>query len=404
MKQVLNIAYYEILHIFRDKLLFLIVFVVPLLYALLFGFVYMAGTLSDIPLAIVDLDDSPLSREIVTAFNNHHNFKTITDITDYEQLEKAMNDGTVRAGVVIPEDFALKLSQHRQIPVLTVYDGSNLVWALNIRKYTLEVINEFSAKNTAGYLVGLGYSEEEAKSIVSGVTGDIRIWYNPTNNYTTFLYPGLLLMIVHQIGLLSISLSVTREKENRSWLQYLCTSLPKWKIFVGKSLPYYIANFFNYALLLWVGTEFFNIKIVGSTGLLVLLGLLYTLIITAVGFFISTIAPNSLQATRYIMLLSVPFFMISGFTWPQTHIPEAFNFLARLLPFTWMSEGYRLVTLKELDFHYLQPTVLALTVMAVLSILLALSFKKRRVPPKKIRSSVNCGLDYPKRDKPFRLL
>ncbi len=397
MKQLLSIACYETFHIFRNRILFLMVFVVPLLYTLLFGMVYMAGILTDIPLGIVNLDDSPLSREIVTAFKNSPNFKTVDSITTYQQLEKAMNDGTVRAGVVIPEDFALKVSQHRQTPVLTVYDASNLVWGFNIRKYTLQVISDFSAKNTAAYLTGLGYTEQEVKNVLSTVSADIQAWYNPNYSYATFLFTGLLLMVVHQIGLLSVSLSVTREKENRSWVHYLCSPLPKWKIFAGKALPYFIANVFNYVLLLWVAAQFINVKIAGSPGLLILFGLLYTVIITSLGFFISTKAPNSLQATRYIMLLSVPFFFISGFTWPQTHIPAVLNYPAHLLPYTWMAEAYRMITVKELGVSALLLHLSVLTAMAVISTMLAVSFKKHRIPPKETGLTVNCELDYPER-------
>ena len=397
MRQLLSISCYETFHIFRNKILFLMVFVIPLLYTLLFGLVYSAAVLTDIPLGIVDLDDSPLSRDIVTAFKNSPNFKTVDGITTYQQLEKAMNDGTVRAGVVIPEDFASKASQYRQTPVLTVYDASNLIWGFNIRKYTLQVISNFSAENTASYLAGLGYTEQEIKNVLSTVSADIQVWYNPTYSYATFLFPGLLLMVVHQIGLLSISLSVIRDKENKSWVHYLCSPLPKWKIFVGKSLPYFTANLCSYVLLLWVAAQFINVKIAGSPSLLLLFGVLYTVIITSLGFFISTKVPNSLQATRYIMLLSVPFFMISGFTWPQTHIPAVLNYLAHLLPYTWMAEAYRMIAVKELGISHLLPHISVLIAMAVISVMLALSFKKHRIPPKETALTVNCELDYPKR-------
>ncbi len=101
---------------------------------------------------------------------------------------------------------------------------------------------------------------------------------------------------------------------------------------MGKALPYFIAGFFNYGLLLWFAARFVHVKIWGSLPLILLLGLLYDVIITSFGFFLSTQAPNSLQVTRYLMLLSVPLFLISGYTWPGTHIPAALNALAWMLP------------------------------------------------------------------------
>lgn len=397
MRQVLNIAFYEVLHILKDKVLLLVIFLVPLLYTSLFGLVYVSGTLTGIPIAVVDLDHSRLSREVATAFENSPRFKVVPEVDTYARLEEGMRRGTVRAGVVVPENFEKEAGRHRGTAVLAVYDASNLIWGYNIRKYTLEVVNKFNAAHTASYLAGLGLSQREITNIMDTVSCNIDVWYNPTFSYATFLFIGLVMMVIHQICLLSVSLTVTREKERNSWIQYLSSPVPRWKIFLGKCLPYFITNFFNYGLLVWISARLVHVKVEGSLGLVILLGLLYDVIITSAGFCISARASNSLQVTRYLMLLSVPFFMISGYTWPRSHIPDFVNGLARLLPFTWMAEGFRLVTVKDLGVHYIADTVLALSAMAALSVLLALSFPKSRKPPVDGGLEVNTGASYPRR-------
>jgi len=397
LKKILNIASYELIHIFKDPILFLIVFFVPILYAALFGIVYVQGVLDDIPLAIVDLDNSELSRDVITAFRTSPHFRIVDEIKTYPDLEKGMKEGTIRAGVVIPEDFKKNVISHRNPPLLTIYDGSNLIWGYNTRKNLLEVTNKFMITAAARYMGGLGMTEQEIKDVLDTVSCSTYVWYNPTFNYSNFLFMGLVMMIIHQIGFLSIGLTITREKEKNSWIQYLAAPVPHWQIFLGKSLPYFIMNFFNYGLLLWFAARFVHVKIWGDTWLIILLGLLYTIIIIATGYFVSYHAPNSLQVTRYLMLLSVPFFMISGYTWPATHIPEYLNLLAKALPFTWMAEGFRIATIKELGFAYIKPNILALSVMAVLAVALALSCKKRRKPPQEHGLIVNSGVSYPAR-------
>lgn len=303
MKQVLNIAYYEVLHIFKDKIILLLIFLVPAGYTLVFGF------------------------------------------------EK-------------------KISLHRAPAVLTVYDASNLIWGYNIRKYTLEVINKFSAEHAASYLAGLGMTGREINNVLDAVSCNVDVWYNPTYSYVTYLFMGLVMMIIHQICLLSVSLTVTREKDRNSWVQYL-------------------------VLLIWLSARFIHVKAGGSTALIVLLGLLYGTIITSAGFYFSTKAPNSLQVTRYVMLLSVPFFIISGYTWPLTHIPGYVEVLARLLPYTWMAEGMRTVTVKNLGLACISGPILALAAMSAFSVLLAVNFSKRRKPRVAGCSSINSGSYYP---------
>lgn len=378
--QILSIAYYELLQVFRKKILFLMVFIVPVFYAVLLGSAYVTGVLTDIPVGVVDLDNSPLSREVADAFANSPKFSVKEHLATYEQLGKSMEAGRVRAGVVIPEGFEADALLNRGTEVLTVYDASNLIWGYNTRKNALEVINKFNVDRAAAYLIGIGMDENAIADTLDTVSTNFEIWYNPTLSYATFICLGLMLMIIHQIGLLVTAISVTREKEQNSWLNYLASPVPSWRIFLGKTMPYLIINIFSYSVLLLMSAQLFGVKIVGRTSLLVLLGIVYNLVIAGAGFLISVYARDSLQVTRYLMLLSTPFFLISGFTWPNLYIPDWVRFIARLTPFSPMAECMRRVTVKNLGFSYIREDFIALCIMAVLALLLGAGFSKRRKP------------------------
>lgn len=395
MKQILTIAHYEVVHIFKDRILFLMVFLVPLLYALLFGMIYLSGTLQHVPLGIVDLSHSEESRSVVEVFENTPNFHVIPTVQTYADLETGMKNGTVRAGIVIPEDYAQKLAQHQLTQILTVYDGSNLIYGYNTRKYLQQELNTFSVNHTAAYLSGLGMTKHEITNVMDTVSFRLQVWYNPTFSYATFIFIGLVIMILHQIGLLGIGLTVTREKERNTWIQFLCTNISSWKIFLGKILPYFIINVFNYGLLLWIAARFIDVKIEGSLGVILLLGFLFNVILVSLGFVISLYAPNSLQVTRYLMLLSVPLFVLSGYTWPSTHISKFLDALAQIIPYTWMANGIRQATVKGLGLTDLRITVMVLTVMAAAITFFALTFTKRRNPSAQSGFSVNNSTTYP---------
>jgi len=397
VKQVLNIAIFEMNQIFKDKLLALMVFAVPLLYAVIFGIVYVSAVLTNVPVGIVDLDHSGLSREVADAFANDPRFKIIPEIGSYAQLEEGMKNGTVRAGVVIPEAFATDVAMHRPTEVMTVYDASNLIWGFNIRRYTLEVVNKFSADHAAAYLAGLGLSTRENYNTLNTVSCNIEVLYNPTYSYATFMIMGLFLLIIHQLCLLCVSLTATREKERNTWIQYLAAAVPAWKIFLGKSLPYFFASLFNYGLLIWFAVHLVHIKVEGPASLVLALGLVFILIITSIGFYLSVRAANSLQITRLVMLLSVPFFFISGYIWPKTHIPAVINGLATLLPYNWMAAAMRLVTLKNVGLKDVQLPTLILCAMAAISVLLAATFSKRVKPPEDDGPVVNGGTYTPRK-------
>ncbi len=404
MKQLWNIAHYEFLHVLKDPIVILIVFIAPLFYASLFGLVYFSAILHDVPLAIVDQDHSALSREIRLAFANDDSFKIIAGIDSYEEMETGMKNGTLRAGIVIPQDFEQSLYQHHPAQILAVYDASNLIWGLNSRKFIREVINDFSTQHTAARLASAGFSPKEIENIMNSVECNVTAWNNPTYSYTNYLFMGLMMIAVHQLGLFGVCLAVTREKERKSWIQYIAASIPAWKIALGKSLPYLIMNFFNYSLILWVSSRFVQVKIEGSVVLLILLGLLYVTTITFAGFIISLYSSNSLQATRYLMLLSLPLFMISGYTWPKAYIPEILNYIGILFPSTWMVLGIRMVSINTAGLELLWPTLLVLGTFTVLAAYFALNFKKERKQPNKSSLSLNGGVSYPRKTNQLRAL
>lgn len=398
MKQICDIAIFEMRQVFKDKILTLMVFAVPLLYAVLFGIVYISAVLSNIPLGIVDLDQSSLSREVADAFANSPQFEVIQEVDTYMRLEEGMKNGTVRAGVVIPEGFSANVAQHRQTELLTVYDASNLIWGFNTRRYMMEVVNSFSAAHTAAFLAGMGLSPREINNILNTVSCNIEVWYNPTYSYTIFMFIGLVVLIIHQICLLCVSLTVTREKEHNTWIQYLAAPVPPWKIFLGKALPYFLSSMLNFALLLWFTYGLLHVKVEGSTPLVLAMGLLFVVTIISAGFYLSVRVANSLQVTRSLLLLSVPLFITSGYVWPKTQLPSVLNGLTAALPYSWMAEAMRLVTVKNLGIAAIHIHTLVLCAMALLSVLLAATFKKRQKPPMEDGPVVNSGTYTPRRN------
>lgn len=372
MKRALNIGYYETLHILKDKIVLVLLFLGPLVYGSFFALVYFNGIVSHIPMAIVDQDRSALSRDIKHAFANQPYFSLVEEITEYDQLEQAMQTGKVRAGLIIPEGFAEDLQQHRSSRLLTVYDASNLIWGFNIRRMANEVITTYAGKHLVDYLISMGFNYSEVRNIAGSLECNLVPWYNMNYSYSTYIFIGLMMLVVQQIALFTVSLTVTRERDANSWIQFLGADLRPWQIVAGKCLPYFIANFINYLLVLLISSTLGHISLQGSVSSLIFMGLLYDTVITLAGFVVSLHAADSLQSTRYLLVMSMPFFFISGFSWPGTHMPGVLNWLAALVPSTWMMQAARQIFVKGLGWPLIEKQILALGIMAVILCVLSL--------------------------------
>ncbi|HWP95331.1 MAG TPA: ABC transporter permease [Syntrophomonadaceae bacterium] len=378
MKRMLGIAHYETLYIFKSRVLCFMVFLVPALYALFFGLVYYNGLISNIPMAVVDQDHSALSRELIQSFRNQPYFRIVDDVNSYDGMKTAMRDGRVRAGIVIPQDFAKLVHQGQHTQIITAYDASNLIWGFNIRRMANEVINIFNQQHVAEYLIQSGMSPGEVASVTNILDCNLVPWYNFNYSYTTFIFIGIMMLVIHQVGLFSISLTVTREKEKNSWIQFLAAPIPAWQLVTGKCLPYFLANFLNYTVLLVICGTLARVSLQGQVALVIALGLLYDVIITLLGFLISLYVTDSLQATRYLMMISFPLFFLSGLTWPQLYMPISLVWLGRLLPSTWMMTAARMVNVKGLGWSYMGGTFLVMSAMAAVLAVLVLNFPHQR--------------------------
>ncbi|MDD3879849.1 MAG: ABC transporter permease, partial [Syntrophomonas sp.] len=180
MRTMLNIANYEVRHILKDRVAFAIVFLAPLFYAFLMGSVYFSAAINDVPFALVDLDHSLASREVVNVFSSGQHFKINPEIDSYGKMETAMREGIIRGGIVIPEDFSQKLSQKQGTEVLAVYDASNLLWGYNVRKFAYEGMDEFNRRYAAAYLQSMGMHPTQSDEVLNLVRCSIMTWYNPT--------------------------------------------------------------------------------------------------------------------------------------------------------------------------------------------------------------------------------
>lgn len=398
MRRILNIAYYEFLHILHAPVLLMMVIIVPGFYTVLFAGVYWQPYILQVPTAVVDWDQTEDSHRLIESYRNAEGFDLVLETTDYEQVKYAMNDGYIRAAVIIPEHLSADIQQHHRPEVLTVVDASNLIYAFNIRKNNRQVINNYMQDYTVRNLAGMGMLPADIVTLQSPLDSNIELYYNPDSNYVNFIFMGLLMMIIHQIGMLSVSLTIPREKEQNTWIQYLASPVPSWAIVTGKMLPYFISNFFNLTFILWLASMLLQLKMEGHVGLVIFLLLLYDLIITSIGFILAKISPNSLQITRYLMLLSVPLFMISGYTWPATHMHGSMQALGRLMPFTWMAHAMRTAALKQPEWADMTLTLAVMGGMALLSLAGALYLKKyRSLRPDEEKLAVNGGLGYPTR-------
>lgn len=360
-------------HILKDRRLFLILFFVPILYTVLFGSIYLHHKVTEMATVVIDEDQSPLSRQIIQAFEQSETFQIKKEYHSEDDLKRALSSGEAKVGLVIPSNFEAKLKHGETLPLLTLIDGSNMMISNSATKGANEVITTFSMGYSQKKLqLKQGLQNEEVMNTLSPIPYRYRIMYNSAFNYSDFMLYGLVGAILQQVLFLGIALTITREKDAGTWQRFEAWKRNPWRIAYAKTAPYFLINFFNTSVTFVIALYAFGAPMSGSllVGLAIVVS--FTFAVSGIGYLISLFSSNQLGATQTAMLIAVPSFMLSGFTWPFEAMPKVLQVLGHMLPLTYFLDGVRNVFVKGNDFSVIWHDCVSLILTGALTYFIAM--------------------------------
>jgi ABC-2 type transport system permease protein len=365
MHSFLSFVSKEFKHIFRDKKTLVVLFGIPIMQILIFGFV-ISYDFKDIGVAVFDQANDSHSQRISTKIFSSGYFIEQEEIETEKQIEQRFRSGKVRAVVVFPEGFSKSLENdnYSEIQVITDASDPNLANAI------------------VNYLSGIIRQYQQEIQYVSGdspiLSAEIRMVYNENLEGPFMFVPGTMAMILMIICALLTSISVTREKELGTMEVLLVSPLRPTQIIIGKVTPYILLAFINAIVILLMGTMVFGLPINGSALLLMAELLLYIFLALSLGMFISTVA-KSQQVAMFISLfaLMLPTILLSGFIYPIENMPKILQLISTIIPPRWFIIIIKDIMLKGNGIAYVWQETLIL--MAITTIFILGSIKKFQI-------------------------
>ncbi|MGN7468651.1 ABC transporter permease [Brevibacillus sp. SAFN-007a] len=357
-------------NLFANKTIRNVLFIVPILYLTLFGFLYSEKKVMNIPTVMVDADQSELSRELYRAFEVDQTFRITSIVGSEEEAMRLVDQGEAHIALIIPAELEKNIKAGRPAEVLTVIDGSNIMISNTAVRAASTVVKSVSAGATLKKMEAKGSWGEEGKNLFTGIDYRYRVLYNPTFSYMSFMVFGLTGTVLQQVLFLGIVLSVAQQKEAGTWKETLA-SHSFFAITASKLLPYFLAGTLNVFLGFTLLLKGFEIPYYGSTVDLMLVATAFNLAVLAIGYAISFFAKDQLQATQTAMMIAVPSFMLSGFTWPLASMPTAVAAIGKSLPLTYFLDSVREILSKGHDLSYVTHDLAVLGFMTVLGLFFA---------------------------------
>jgi ABC-2 type transport system permease protein len=351
----------EVLHIMRDARSLIIVFVLPVMMIVLYGYA-LNMDVKHISFAVFDEDRSPASRALVEAFVRSGYFDLRARPARRAEAEALLRSQEARVVLAIPATFAADLNRPAGGHLQLLVDGSDATTATVALNYA--------------DLIAAQYAQDRASGTVSAtalpVIPEPRVWYNPDLKSANFLVPGLMATILMMISALLTSITIAREKETGTLEQILVSPIRPWEIIVGKVAPYLVLAFLDGLLVLAVGKLLFHIPIRGSLTQLLGLSVIYLFAALSIGLLISTMVATQQQAMMSAQLVTtLPSFLLSGFIFPLRSMPHILQAISYIVPAKYYLIIIRGIILKGLDARAFAPQVGFLLVLAAVLVTLS---------------------------------
>lgn len=361
----------EFLQIFRTKEMVAIIFIAPLMQMLILGFA-ITSEVKNITLAIADLDQSAVSKEITDAFGNTDRFNIISRETDMEKIAAEIHAWNVQMAVIIPRNFNRDLRRNLKPDLQIIVDGLD--------------------GNTAG--VAMAY----AQGIIGNVTGQLmltspaaarmpqphlvemqdRMWYNLDLKSAQYMVPGIVVVLLTIITMMLSSVNLVREREIGTLEQLMVTPLKKHELLLGKLIPFLILAFIELFIVLFAAQFIFSIEMQGSYLLLSSAAFLYLFTTLGLGIFISTITNSQQQAFFVSWFFMVLLLMMSGLFIPIDNMPDILQKMTYLNPMRYFMDTIRDIFQKGASLQYLLIDIIPMTIFGLLIFSFSvLKFQKR---------------------------
>jgi ABC-2 type transport system permease protein len=338
LRRLLAMIIKEARQIARDPLTMGMMFVIPVMQLILFGYAINADP-KGLPVAVLSYDASPLSRAIIRAIGNTGYFTAAHDVNSEAEADALMQAGDVQFVVTIAPSFFRHVVRHEvaQIDVeADATDPSTVAPAI-------AAINAAIAQTLAAELKGPLASNRVAAPAVDVI---LQKRYNPEGLTRFNIVPGLLGIILTMTMVMMTALAVTREYERGTMENLLAMPVKPLEVMVGKIAPYVIIGMVQVAVVLTASHLLFNVPFLGAGWIFGMATLLFITVNLAIGFTFSTVARNQLQAVQMSFFFMLPSILLSGFAFPFRGMPDWAQVIGSILPATHFIRISRGVMLK----------------------------------------------------------
>jgi drug efflux transport system permease protein len=363
----------EFIQVFRDKRTRFVLFGPPMIQMLVFGY---AATLDiqHVPTAVLDFDNSQVSRDLISRFTASPYFDIRARLEDHREIGELIDRGDVIIALQINAGFAQDLRKGQTAHLQVIVDSSNSNTALIAVGYVNQIASRFSQDYQTERLLR---TSPLLLPQMPRIVLEHRPWFNADLHSQWFFVPGIIGNLVLVMVVTLTAFAVVREREIGTLEQIMVTPIGRLEFILGKTVPFFLVGLLDTLFISLVGTFWFGVPFRGSIGVLALGAILFILCMLGIGLFISTISKTQQQAMVAGFFFIMPAIIFSGFGTPISSMPELLQQLTYLDPLRYFLDVLRGVYLKGVGLEALWPQMALMAVLGLIMLTISVArFRK----------------------------
>ena len=366
MKQFLIFVKKEFAHVLRDRKTLLILFGMPIMQILIFGFA-LTNEVKNSRIAVIDYASDNSSRQIISQIEASRYFEVDEVVRDYRQVEGLFREGKIKIAIVFPLNFEKEVRRQGGGQIQIIADASDPNTATTLTNYASSIIldyqDDINRNNGALYKI----------------TPEIRMLYNPQLKGAHNFVPGVMALVLMLVCVMMTAISIVREKETGTMEILLVSPMKPILVMISKAVPYLLLSLVNVTTILLLSVFALDLPINGSIFLLFAESTLFIITCLSLGIFIS-VKTSSQQVAMLISLMGMllPTILFSGFMFPIENMPVALQLISNVIPAKWYYIIVKSIMIKGLGFSAIWKETLVLGGITLFLLVISLkSFKIR---------------------------
>ena len=364
----------ELKTILKDKGAMLIFFLAVLAYPMIYSIAYENNVVRDIPITVVDLDNSASSRMMIRMLAATKEVEVAQEAGSLHEARQLFWDGNSKGVILVPEGFEKNLLKGLQTSVSVYCDASYFLIYKETLSATIQAAGTFSAGVEIKRLMAAGSGGEQAMQQRDPMPAKFYNLYNPAGSYGSYVMPGIILIILQQTLLIGIGMigGAGKERRNNQLVKPgIRVKEGMFSVVFGKGLAYFMIYLPNIAFTLIYLPKWFGFPDKGSFADVCILLVPYLFSVIFLGLMISMLFRRREHSIMTLVFVSPIVLFVSGLSWPETSIPPLLNHLSHIFPSTSMIPAFLRIRSMGVPVTDVKPELLFLLVQMIVYFVMA---------------------------------